>query len=84
MAAGPWDDILTNMAYYRNGFINVFMAPFKLQIVCELLCMDVYVELCIRRNACVQVWQSASVYVCVPCHWPAELLELESEKDNNR
>ena len=55
MATGPWDDILTNTAYYRNGFINVFIAPSKLQIVCELLRVDVYVELCIRGNVCVQV-----------------------------
>lgn len=32
MAVGPRDDILTNMAYYRNGFINVFIAPSKLYV----------------------------------------------------
>lgn len=32
MAVGPRDDILTNMAYYRNGFINVFIASSKLYV----------------------------------------------------
>lgn len=56
MAAGLRDDILTNTAYYRNGFINVFIAPSKLQIVCEcaLMCvkgcvyMKMYVLKCDR------------------------------------
>lgn len=32
MAAGLRGDILTNTAYYRNGFIGVFMASSWLQI----------------------------------------------------
>lgn len=55
MAAGPRDDILTNTAYYRNGFINVFIAPSTLQIVCERVCVDVYEGLCICENVCAEV-----------------------------
>lgn len=32
MAAGLRGDILTNTAYYRNGFIGLFMASSWLQI----------------------------------------------------
>lgn len=53
MAPGPRDDILTNMAYYRNGFINVFIAPFERWIVC--VCVEVYEELCLSENVCAEV-----------------------------
>ncbi len=69
MAARPRDDILTNTAYYRNGFINVFIAPSKLQIACERVC----VRMCMKCDR---------VSVCVFCQQPVELLELESK--NNR
>ena len=57
MAAGPRDDILTNTAYYRNGFINVFIAPSKLRIACEgaCVCVDVYEGLRISENVCAEV-----------------------------
>lgn len=81
MTAGPRDDILTNTAYYRNGFINVFIAPSKLLLACERVYVDVYEGLCICENVCAEVW--VSVCVCISCHQPIELLELDSEEDNN-
>lgn len=55
MAVGLRDDILTNTAYYRNGFINVFTVPSKLQIVCEPMCVNVYERMCVSENVCTEV-----------------------------
>lgn len=47
MAAGLSDDTLTNTAYYRNGFINVFIALSGWWIVCVYV-WAVYVVKCDR------------------------------------
>lgn len=64
MAAGPRDDILTNMAYYRNGFINVFIAPSKLQRVCAL-CVRMCMRGCVYVKMYVLKCDRASLCVCV-------------------
>lgn len=81
MAMGPWDDILTNTAYYRNGFIHVFIAPSELQIACEPVFEGRGMEGCVEVEMyvlkCDRVFQPASF------HWTFELLDLGSGKEND-
>lgn len=98
MAVGLRGDILTNTAYYRNGFIGVFIASSWLQIegarVCVCVCLRAVGEWrrCSRRSGKKRKCMCRSVTVdrvcvCDACAYLSAASTsplLERTEDNNQ